>query len=165
MIAIPSAQEARYQRPRPTTTHYARYHSRANTDDERLVIRRAALSAAIDAIERIDDSFGEFGDQFRVHEQTYLSLLRGYIDRPMLLRDLFELVVWEDYGLFQEVDPFLRGLREPEADLAVRELAKIIAELRSAGLRVQLEKARARRSSVIAAAEEFRRKGFRPFRR
>jgi hypothetical protein len=27
-------------------------------------------TAAIDAIERIDNSFGEFGEQFRVHEQA-----------------------------------------------------------------------------------------------
>ena len=128
---------------------------RANTDDERLAIRRAALTAAIDAVDRIDDSFGEFGDQFRVHEQAYLALLRGYIERPVLLRDLFELVVWEDYGLFHEIDSFLRSLQEPEADVAVRELAKIIAELRIAGLDSQLGRALALRSVVIAAAEPF----------
>lgn len=128
---------------------------RRNTDDERLAIRRAALTAAMDAIERIDDSFGEFGEQFRVHEQAYLSLLRGYIDRPVLLRDLLELVVWEDYGLFHEIDPFLRGLQEPEADFAVRELAKIIAELRIAGLGQQLDKASDLRTAVVAAAEAF----------
>ena len=129
--------------------------SRASTDDERLAIRRAVLTAAIDAIDRIDDSAGDFGEQFRVHEQAYLALLRGYLERPVMLRDLLELVVWEDYGLFREIYPFLRNLQESEADLAVRELARIIAELRIAGLGVQLEKARNLRRAVVAAAEPF----------
>jgi hypothetical protein len=72
-----------------------------------------------------------------------------------MLRDVLELVVWEDYGLFHEIDPFLRALLEPEADLALCELAKIIAELRIAGLDHQLEKACALRTAVIAAAEAF----------
>jgi hypothetical protein len=49
--------------------------------------------------------------------------------------------------------PFLRGLSEPAADLAIRELAKIIAELRAAGLAYQLTKAGHLRRAVVAAAE------------
>jgi len=63
--------------------------------------------------------------------------------------------VWEDYGLFNEVEPFLCGLSELHADLAVRHLAKIIAELRSAALDHQLEKALRLRRVLIAAAERF----------
>jgi hypothetical protein len=59
----------------------------------RCAIRRGALTAAIDAIEHIDDSFGKFGEQFRVHEQAYLSLLRSYIDRPVMLRDARALII------------------------------------------------------------------------
>lgn len=76
------------------------------------------------------------------------------MEKPGLLRDLLELVVWEDYGLFHEVEGFLASLPEHQADLALRELTKIIAELRGAeGLDYQLDKARALRRSVVAAAE------------
>jgi hypothetical protein len=44
--------------------------------------------------------------------------------------------------MFHEVGIFLRSLTKPEADLALRELAKIIAELRTAGLGHQLGKAK-----------------------
>jgi hypothetical protein len=127
---------------------------RANTDDERLAIRRAALTAAIDSMARVDDSFDELGQQFRDHERAYLELLRRRLDRPGLLRDLLELVVWED-GVFHEVEPFLRALPEPEADPALRDLASMIAELRAAGLERQLAKARDLRRAVLAAAEAF----------
>lgn len=128
---------------------------RANTDDERLAIRRAALTAVVDAMARVDDSFGELGQQFRDHEYAYLELLRGHVDRQGLLRDLLELVVWEAYGLFHEVEPFLRALSEPDADRALRDLASIIAELRTAGLEPQLDKAQVLRRAVLAAAEAF----------
>ena len=129
--------------------------ARASTDDERLAIRRAILAAAIDAVARIDDSDGEFAQQFREHERTYLALLRDCIERSVLLRDLLELVVWEDYGLFQEIEPFLCTLPEPAADRAVRELAQLIAELRAAGLGRQLTKATGLRRAAIAAADAF----------
>jgi len=127
----------------------------AQTDDERLAIERAALAAAIEAMERIDDSLGELGQHFRDHEHAYLELLRGVVGRPGLLRDLLELSIWEDYGLFNEVEPFLSTLTEPQADLALRELANIIAELRVSNLDYQLGKARRLRLAVVASAKAF----------
>jgi hypothetical protein len=124
----------------------------AKTDEEQLAIRRAALTTVIDAMERVDDSDGDLGEHFRDHEHAYLQLLRGRIDGPGLLRDLLELAVWEDYGLFHEVEPFLRTLSEPHADLALRELARIIAELHGTGLDYQLGKATKLRQAIIAAA-------------
>jgi hypothetical protein len=100
----------------------------ARTDDERLAVRRAALSAAIDAMGRVDDSLDELGQHFRDLEHAYLEILRAYVDRPGVLRDILELAIWEDYGLFCEVEPFLRSLPEPHADLALRDLARLIAE-------------------------------------
>jgi hypothetical protein len=129
--------------------------ARASTDDERLAIRRAILTAAIDAVERIDDSDGEFAQQFREHERAYLALLRGCIGRPVLLPDLLELVVWEDFGLFQEIEPFLRTLPEPAADRALRELARVISELRAAGLGHQHARAIGLRVAIVAAADTF----------
>jgi hypothetical protein len=128
----------------------------ARTDDERLAIRRAALSAAIAAMGRVDDSLDELGQHFRERELAYLGLLRAYLDRPGVLRDLLELAIWEDYGLFREVEPFLRSLSEPHADLALRDLARLIAELGTAGLEHQLDKARRLRRAVIAVANTLR---------
>jgi hypothetical protein len=128
---------------------------RASTDDERLAIRRAALATVIDAMARIDDSFGDLGQQFRDHEYAYLELLRGRVDRTGLFRDLLELVAWEDYGLFHNVEPFLRALPEPDADRALCDLTSIIAELRAAGLKSRLDRARDLRSAVLAAADAF----------
>jgi hypothetical protein len=113
------------------------------------------LTASIDAMGRVDDSLDELGQHFRDHEHAYLELLRGHIERPGLLRDLLELAVWEGYGLFHEIEPFLRGLPEPQADLALRELARIIAELRGAGLDYQLGQAMTLRRAVVAAADGF----------
>lgn len=125
------------------------------SDDERLAIHRAMLTGSIRAMGQVDDSLDELGQHFRDHEHVYLELLRGYLARPDIIRDLLELVVWEDYGLFNEVEPFLCGLSELHADLAVRDLAKIIAELRSAALDHQLEKALRLRRVLVAAAERF----------
>jgi hypothetical protein len=116
--------------------------SSAQTDDERLAIERAMLAASIGAMESVDDSLDELGQHFRDHEHAYLELLRGVAERPGLLRDLLELSICEDYGLFHELEPFLCTFTEPQADLALRELATIIAELRVSGLDYQLEKAR-----------------------
>jgi len=127
----------------------------AQTDDERLAIERATLAASIGAMERLDDSLDELGQHFRDHEHAYLELLRGVAERPGLLRDLLELSIWEDYGLFHEIEPFLRTLTELQADLALRELANIISELRVSGLDYQLVKARRLRAVVVASAEAF----------
>lgn len=125
----------------------------AVSDEERMAVHRALLTVAIDAIERVDDSFGELGELFREHEREYLTLLGPRADAPGMMRDLLELVIWEDYGLFNQVHAFLRALPERCADVAVRVLASIIAELRGAGLDYQLGKACALRQTLVSAAD------------
>lgn len=128
----------------------------ATTDEGRLAIHRAMLTASIDAMGRVDDSLDELGQHFREHEHAYLELLSVHVEKQGLLRDLLELVVWEAYGLFHEVEGFLASLSEGPADLALGVLAQIIAELRGAeGLDHQLERARAMRRAVVAAAKGF----------
>lgn len=125
---------------------------RAVTAEETLAIRRAMLTIVIEAMERCDDSTDDLGQHFREHEHEYLELLRSHLDRPGLLGDLLEVAVWEDYGLFREVEPFLGLLPRRHADLALRELARIMAELRGARLRYQHTRAFALRK---AAAKPF----------
>jgi hypothetical protein len=118
-------------------------------DAERLAAHRALLAVAIDAMQRVDDSDGDLAELFREHEREYLTLLTA-LHTPVLLRDLLELVVWEDYGLFAGIDDFLAALVGPQADAAARELAEITSELEAAGLDHQTRQAR-RLHRVLAA--------------
>ena len=127
--------------------------SSAISNEDRLATHRAMLSVAIAAMEQVDDSLAQMAEHFREHERSYLQLLRLYANRPGLLRDLLELVIWEDYGLFSEVDDFLLALPEEQANLGVIELARIIAELRAAELDYQLSVARRLRHAIVAAAD------------
>ena len=124
----------------------------ASDDDERLAIRRAILGACIEAMDHVDDSGAELAGHFREQEQAYLTQVLDHLERPGILRDLLELATWEDYGLFRHIEPFLKTLPEPAADLATRELAQIIAELRNAELEYQLETARRLREHVLQSA-------------
>jgi hypothetical protein len=124
----------------------------AASDDERLAIRRAVLGACIEAMAQVDDSGDHLGQHFREQEDAYLTQVLAYIERPGILRDLLELATWEDYGLFRELDAFLKRLAEPAADLAVRELARILSELRGADLEYQHGKARRLRKLVLESA-------------
>jgi hypothetical protein len=124
----------------------------ATSDDERLAVRRAIVGAAIEAMAHVDDSGDELGQHFRDEEQGYLTLVRHYLERPGILRDLLELATWEDYGLFHHLDSFLSQLPEPAADLAVRELARIISEVRGAALEYQRAKAKQLRGIVLRSA-------------
>jgi hypothetical protein len=103
-------------------------------DAERLAAHRALLTVAIGAMERVDDSDGDLAELFREHEREYLTLLTAHLDTHVLLRDLLELVVWEDYGLFAAIGDFLAALAGSPADAASRELATITAEVEAAGL-------------------------------
>lgn len=123
----------------------------AKNDAERMAVHRAMLTVAIGTMDQVDDSSAELSELFREHEHAYLALLRAHIEAPGILRDLLELAVWEDYGLFSEVESFLSALQEGHADMALRELARIIAELRRAELGYQLAKARNLRQVLIAA--------------
>ncbi len=114
----------------------------ARSDDERLAIERAMLTASIDLMERVDDSGDDLGQHFREHEQQYLALLRRYVDREGMLRDLVEVVVWEGYGLFHEADGFLCELAAPQAATVRAELTRLLGELVEADLDYHADKAR-----------------------
>jgi pimeloyl-ACP methyl ester carboxylesterase len=120
-------------------------------EPERMAIHRAVLTVVIVAMQQADDGFGELAEVFREHERAYLAMLRDRAGEPGLLRDLLELATWEDYGLSEGVPDFLRALPEAHADVAVREFARIIPELRREELRYQLGRARELRRALVGA--------------
>ncbi|MEY4508588.1 MAG: hypothetical protein RLZZ450_710 [Pseudomonadota bacterium] len=126
----------------------------AKSDAERLAIHRAALTAVIEMMDQVDDSDADMAILFRSSERAYLELLRGPLQTPRMLRDLLELVVWEDYGLFAEGGQFVGALTEDKADLVVIELARMLSELRAAGLDYQAARVRALRKRVLASVED-----------
>jgi hypothetical protein len=126
----------------------------AASDAERAAIHRAVLTVIVDAMDRVDDSSSEIAELFREHERAYLDLIRGSAGDRCVIRDLLELAIWEDYGLFVGMEGFLAALPEPHADVAVRELAPIIAELRRERLTSRLRKALSLRRALLAAVDD-----------
>jgi len=121
----------------------------------RLALFRAAMTVVIEAMDHADDSLAELADAFATFEDAYLQLARRFLAHEVVLRDLLELTIWEDYGLVRDVEGFLRGLPEHHGDFAIRHLARIIAELRAADLGSQLTKAVELRAVVLASADAF----------
>ncbi|MGK3994394.1 hypothetical protein [Sorangium sp. So ce1024] len=122
----------------------------AGSDLERMALHRGAMTVIIEMMELVDDSFAQMCEVFRASERAYLDLARAHAGVNGVLRDLLELAVWEDHGLIRGVEGFLSALPEEHADLAVRELAAIIAELRRERLDYELERALRLRRAVLA---------------
>ncbi|XXX81447.1 hypothetical protein WMF30_22070 [Sorangium sp. So ce134] len=122
----------------------------ATSDLERLALHRAAMTVIIEVMDQVDDSLADMSEVFAASERAYLDLARAHAGLDGILRDLIELAVWEDYGLLRGVRGFLGALQEEHADLAVRELAAILAELRRERLEYQTARALMLRRAVLA---------------
>lgn len=123
------------------------------SDMERLALHRAAMTVILELSARSEDSMGDLGELFHGSEEAYYPLVLGAFVDGVLLRDLLELSIWEDYGLFRDFEGFLASLPEECADLAMRELSSIIAELRREEIDYQLEKARVFRAALLGATK------------
>ncbi|MEZ4364029.1 MAG: hypothetical protein R3B48_27900 [Kofleriaceae bacterium] len=128
--------------------------AKATSTDQKLAVRRAIVGAAIEARAHVHDSGGDFAEHFRDAELAYLDHLGDYLVRPGILRDLLELATWEDYGMFHHIEVFLEWLPERAADLAIHDLARLITELRAAGLDDQVFKAQRLRRLVLTSADK-----------
>ncbi|WP_437728227.1 hypothetical protein [Sorangium sp. So ce861] len=122
----------------------------ATSDLERLSLHRAAMTVIIEVMDQVDDSLADMSEVFAASERAYLELARAHAGLDGILRDLLELAVWEDYGLLRGVRGFLGALQEDHADLAVRELAAILSELRRERLDYQVARAVMLRRAVLA---------------
>jgi hypothetical protein len=119
----------------------------------RLALHRCALTVIIECMDLVDDSGGDMGEAYRSIERRYVEFVRE-AELDVLLRDLLELVIWEDYGLTQAAESLLGTLTEERADIAVRELARIMAELRTHELAYPLDCARRVRALVLSSMNE-----------
>lgn len=130
-----------------------RENARLSCPHRQIALHRCALTVIVECMEHVDDSGGDIGEAYHAIERRYLDLVR---DTPLdiLLRDLLELAVWEGYGLTDATEPFLGTLSEDRADVAMSELARIIAELRTHELEYALGTARRLRSLVLSSLRE-----------
>lgn len=119
---------------------------------ERLAVYRAAVTVFIETMDQVDDSGADMAMVFERIERAWLPLVREALGDDGVLRDVLELAVWEDYGLLQGVEDFLRALPEDAAARALGELREMIAELEREELEYQLEKACALQRVVLARA-------------
>lgn len=119
-----------------------------------LALHRCALTLILEAMNHLDDSGADMARAYSEIERRYLELLETECT-DAVLRDLLELFVWEDFGLSEAIEPFLRTLREDRADVAARELARITTELRAHELDDQLARARRARAAVLASRPAF----------
>ncbi|WP_437320778.1 hypothetical protein [Sorangium sp. So ce385] len=127
---------------------------------DRWLLRLAlAEPRGLDAIERefrTRAASGRVGGDAAEAMRAQVVDLRGRLARlartpeGVILRDLLELAVWEDYGVLRGVRGFLGALQEEHADLAVRELAAILSELRRERLDYQVARAVMLRRAVLA---------------
>lgn len=105
---------------------------------------RAFLTVLLEKIDMIDDSYGNIGTLYGEVFVGYVGLPASEMgmSREDYLRDLLQLIVWEDYGfLYDELPAFLASLTPEEAELADSVLQALGREL--AGyfiLKYQVEK-------------------------
>lgn len=130
-----------------------RENARRSCPHRQLALHRCALTLIVECMEHVDDSGGDMGVAYRAIERGYLGLVRDAL-LEILLRDLLELAVWEAYGLTEAAEPFLSTLSEDHADVAMCELARIIAELRTHELEYALATARRLRALVLSSSRE-----------
>ena len=105
----------------------------ASDDLGRLAVHRGLMTALCVGMEHLRDSYGEGAELYRVHEVDWLACV-ARAERPALLRDVVEMLVWNAYGLVQASEAFLGDLPEPGRQRALSELARLVAELDEGGL-------------------------------
>lgn len=120
-----------------------------------LALHRCALTVIIEAMDHVDDSGADMARTFNVIERRYVEFVETELT-DVVLRDMLELFVWEDYGLSEEIEPFLRSLGADRAEAAVRELDRVVTELRRHELNYQVECACRARATVLASLTTMR---------
>ena len=111
---------------------------------ELFALYRAFLTVVAEKMGMVDDSYGVIGDLYQGVFEEYVQLDRAALDMPLqiLLQDLIELMIWEDYAGTDTGKPiFFAGLASHEVPLVESILQEQWDELRELELDYQAEEA------------------------
>ena len=111
---------------------------------ELFALYRAFLTVVAENMDMVDDSYGVVGDLYQGVFEEYVQLDRAALDMPLeiLLQDLIELMIWEDYAGTDPGKPvFFAGLASHEVPLVESILQEQWTELRELELDYQAEEA------------------------
>ena len=100
--------------------------------EKRLALYRAGLTAVLDGMERVDDSFGVIGQFYQDVLSHYFEVpwTRTSIEPEVYYRDFLNLATWEDYGFMHgELAPFFRAVPPDHVPLVETILNSIRKEL------------------------------------
>ena len=87
---------------------------------ELFALYRAFLTIVVEKMSVVDDSYGVIGTLYQEVFEGYVQLDRTALDMPLeiLLQDLIELMIWEDYAFTDSGQPaFFDGLAPHEVPL------------------------------------------------
>ena len=110
------------------------------TINQSFAIYRAFMTVIIEKTECIDDSFGVIGDLAQQVLRAYLDLDRSKLQMNAegFFKDLLNLLIWEDYGYFDEYWPdVFKNLSPYEIDAIEFILQSEKTELKEMGLDYQ----------------------------
>jgi len=111
---------------------------------ELFALYRAFLAVVAENMDMVDDSYGVMGDLYQRVFEEYLQFDRAMLDMPLeiLLQDLIELIIWEDYAGTDPGKPiFFAGFASHEVPLVESILQEQSDELRELELDYQAEEA------------------------
>jgi hypothetical protein len=111
---------------------------------ELFALYRAFLTVVVEKMNLVDDSYGVIGELYQTVFEEYVQFERAALDMPLeiLLQDLVELMIWEDYAGTDTGEPiFFASLASPEVPLVESILQAQWDELRELELDYQAEKA------------------------
>jgi hypothetical protein len=111
---------------------------------ERFALYRAFVTVVVEKMGMVDDSGGAVGELSQEMFEVYVQLDRSALDMPLeiLLQDLVELMIWEDYAFTDTGKPiFFGGLATHEVPLVESILHGQWDELRELELDYQAEEA------------------------
>jgi hypothetical protein len=130
----------------------------ADRYDRAQAFLRAWMTVVIDVIEMTDDSCGCIGDSFGEGFRIYLEidLHKTGIEDRVFFPDLLDFLIWEDYGLTDDViEGYFRRLTPAQGDVCIEYLRPQVEELRADDLDYQSEGALTLLGQVVAEQARF----------
>ncbi|MBE7483651.1 MAG: hypothetical protein HS104_27190 [Polyangiaceae bacterium] len=129
---------------------------RAESAAGRVAADRATMTRIIDLMEHVDDSMADMSTVFEDVLAHYVAeVWDAGLDPEVALRDGIELGVWEDYGLTDDMRPFLRSIKAAHVEPAIQLFSETTAELFINGLERPFATAHAMWATLLVANSRF----------